>query len=166
VPRVRPTSSPSSPRPPAAGGAAVRSIAGKLSAAAARCRARGAQLTALRREVLELLLRRGGCAKAYDLQEDLRQRRGRIAPTTVYRALEFLMEHQLAHRVDALAAFAACDLSEPHPQVLLVVCSACGEVSEWHDEEAREALGARLRRAYAGFRESTVEIKGRCAACR
>jgi hypothetical protein len=46
-------------------------VALRLEAAAVACRARGAQLTTLRREVLELLLRRGGRAKAYDLQDDL-----------------------------------------------------------------------------------------------
>ena len=73
----------------------------RLASATEHCAARGAQLTPQRAEVLELLLRRGGQAKAYDLQGDMQARHGRIAPTTVYRALDFLQEHHLVHKVDA-----------------------------------------------------------------
>jgi Fur family zinc uptake transcriptional regulator len=150
----------------AAAGPAPASLERRLAAAEAHCLARDAQLTALRREVLELLLRRGGCAKAYDLQDDLRRRHGRVAPTTIYRALEFLLEQQLVHRVDALNAFAACDRTGPHTQAMLVVCAACGNVTEWHDEPACEAVQARLQGGVPGFAPSTIEIKGLCAACR
>ena len=76
----------------------------KLRAARTHCATRGAQLTAQRAEVLELLLLRGGQAKAYDLQDDMQARHGRIAPTTVYRALEFLQAHHLAENRPGLRA--------------------------------------------------------------
>src|SRR5690606_39750546 len=85
-----------------------RQIAAPIAHAEAHCRDRGAQLTAQRAEAYELLLPRNGSAKAYDLQRDLQQRRGRGAPTTLYRALEFLVEQGLVHRVDALNRFVAC----------------------------------------------------------
>lgn len=140
-------------------------LARKLAEAEAHCQARGAQLTALRREVLELLLLRNGSAKAYDLHDDMRERHGRVAPTTVYRALEFLMDQELVHRVDAINAFVVCNGEHQHHHAMMLVCSQCGQVTEWHDEEAFAALGKRLRKGAPGFREHAVEIKGLCENC-
>src|SRR5690606_4872791 len=119
-----------------------RQIAARIAHAKAHCRERGAHLTAQRAEVYELLLRRNGSAKAYDLQHDLQQRRGRVAPTTIYRALEFLVEQGLVHRVDALNRFVACshdpDESEVH-HPLLLVCEVCGRTTGLHDAAALAA---------------------------
>ncbi|WP_157991667.1 Fur family transcriptional regulator [Caldimonas tepidiphila] len=137
-----------------------------MAAAAEHCRQRGVQLTALRREVLDLLWRRNGSAKAYDLQDDMRQRHGRMAPTTVYRTLEFLMEQELVHRVDAVNAFVACDIEHGHAHpAMMLVCSLCNQVTEWHDHEALAGLSARLKVQFPGFTETAVEIKGVCGDC-
>lgn len=147
----------------------VREIERRLQEAQAHCSERGALLTPLRREVLELLLRRHGTAKAYDLQDDMRARHGRVAPTTVYRALDFLMSMQLVHRVDSVNSFVACQLDHEHEhpahQALMLVCSQCGSVSETHAEHELASALRRLERGPAGFEVSAVEIKGRCATC-
>jgi Fur family zinc uptake transcriptional regulator len=142
----------------------------RLDQAQAQCAARGAQLTALRREVLELLLLRQGSAKAYDLQDDMRARHGRVAPTTVYRALEFLMEQQLVHRVDSLNSFVVCNLDpgphdHHHDHTMMLVCSRCGQVTEVHDDPATEAIRRALQVDAPGFHATGIEIKGVCAAC-
>jgi len=146
-----------------------RQIASRLAQAEAHCRERGAQLTAQRAEVYELLLRRQGSAKAYDLQHDLQQRRGRVAPTTIYRALEFLVEHGLVHRVDALNRFVACshehdEADGHHP--LFLVCSICERTTELHDDAALAALARSLEAAGTDFAQSAVEVKGLCRDCR
>jgi Fur family zinc uptake transcriptional regulator len=139
-------------------------IAQKLAEAEAWCLSRGTRLTALRREVLELLLRKGS-AKAYELQDEMRALHERVAPTTVYRALEFLMANHLAHRVDSLSSFIAChgEHTDHHP--LLLVCSVCEEASELTDTHAADALVGRLRSADTGFRETGIEVKGVCGTC-
>ncbi len=145
----------------------------RLGEAEALCRQRGTQLTALRREVLELLLRRNGTAKAYDLQDDMRERHGRVAPTTVYRALDFLMDQGLVHRVDAVNSFVACNgehgsHTAGHPpghHTLMAVCTRCGAVAELHDHDAMAVIAQRLRSGVPGFVETGVEVKGLCARC-
>ena len=112
----------------------------RLASATEHCAARGAQLTPQRAEVLELLLRRGGQAKAYDLQGDMQARHGRIAPTTVYRALDFLQEHHLVHKVDAINTFVVCDHAEHDHPTLLLICTRCGRVEEVHDAGALKHL--------------------------
>jgi Fur family zinc uptake transcriptional regulator len=141
----------------------------RLTEAETLCRQRGTQLTALRREVLELLLLRNGTAKAYDLQDDMRARHGRVAPTTVYRALDFLMDQGLVHRVDTVNSFVACnsDHAGHHPghHTLMVVCARCAAVSELHDHDAMAVIAQRLRSGVPGFMQTGVEIKGICAPC-
>jgi Fur family zinc uptake transcriptional regulator len=82
-------------------------IATRLAEAERLCNERGTLLTPLRREVFKLLLERGGSAKAYDLHEDMRNAHGRVAPMTVYRALDFLMQMQLVHRIESQNVFVA-----------------------------------------------------------
>lgn len=135
----------------------------RLGSAATHCSARGAQLTAQRAEVLELLLRRGGQAKAYDLQEDMQARHGRIAPTTVYRALEFLQEHKLVHKVDATNSFVACNHTDHEHASLLLICTQCGRVSELHEHKALTPLLGLAQQQ--GFAPRAVEVKSLCADC-
>jgi Fur family zinc uptake transcriptional regulator len=63
-----------------------------LEQLAADCTARGKLLTPLRREVYELLLLRGGEARVDGLLDDMRSRHARVAPMTIYRALDFLVQ--------------------------------------------------------------------------
>ncbi len=136
----------------------------RLASATEHCAARGAQLTPQRAEVLELLLRRGGQAKAYDLQDDMQARHGRIAPTTVYRALEFLQAHHLVHKVDATNTFVACDHADHEHPALMLICTDCGRIDELHDAEAMTKLLATA--AQHGFAPEAVEVKSRCQPCR
>ncbi len=140
-------------------------VASQLEAAQAHCRAQGGRLTAQRKEVFELLLLRGGSAKAYDLQDDMRARHGRVAPSTVYRALEFLMAQHLVHRVDALNTFIACNAEHQAHHPLLLVCSNCEAVTELHDDEVYEAVRRKLRQADSGFLGAEIEVKGICGKC-
>jgi hypothetical protein len=66
------------------------------------CGARGARLTDIRRHVLELIWKRHEPVGAYDLLDELRATHRRAAPPTVYRALDFLMENGLVHRIESL----------------------------------------------------------------
>jgi Fur family zinc uptake transcriptional regulator len=154
---------------PAADSLPAAELQQRLTEAEALCRQRGTQLTSLRREVLELLLRRNGSAKAYDLQDDMRERHGRVAPTTVYRALDFLMDQGLVHRVDTVNSFVVCNSEHAghHPghHTLMAVCARCGEVTELHDHDALALISQRLRRGVPGFVETGIEVKGVCERC-
>jgi Fur family transcriptional regulator, zinc uptake regulator len=140
----------------------------RLSEAQRLCTERGGLLTPLRREVLRLLLKRGGSAKAYDLHDDMRGLHGRVAPMTVYRALDFLMQMRLVHKVDSLNSFVVCNEGEApgaHPhQTLMSVCTACNAVTELHLHDVTEPIVRHLQDKL-GFRTQAVEVKGLCKQC-
>src|ERR1700758_1316626 len=79
-----------------------------LTRANAICEGRGARLTDLRRQVLGLILDREAPTGAYDLLDRLRSTRHGAAPPTIYRALEFLQEQGLVHRLGSRAAVVGC----------------------------------------------------------
>lgn len=139
-----------------------------LDRAASVCESRGARLTELRRAVLELILAAPGPTGAYDLLARLREKRGAAAPPTVYRALEFLQQQGLVHRIERLAAFVGCLDDHAHGQAhgaQFLICHACGRVAEIEDGALRQAATAAAARAGYSVTRATVEMEGLCAAC-
>jgi Fur family zinc uptake transcriptional regulator len=140
-----------------------------LDHAEALCAERGVRLTGLRRQVLGLILEAEGPLGAYDLLERLRAQRGPAAPPTVYRALEFLQQQGLVHKLQRLAAFVGCVGAHGHGHdhpVQFLICRQCGRVTELEDHELAEALAAAAARAGFTVTGATVEAEGICAGCR
>jgi len=133
-----------------------------LAVAERICRERGVRLTETRRRVLELILETGQPVGAYGL---LGRLSGHPMPTTVYRAIDFLLAQKFIHRIESLNAFVAClDSSHPH-ESQFVICSDCGSTEELHDD----AIVASIKRhgRSLGFRidSQVVEVRGLCATC-
>jgi Fur family transcriptional regulator, zinc uptake regulator len=138
-----------------------------LAEAEAACQARGVRLTEQRREVLRALLEHGHPLGAYDLIEKLRPDQGRgPAPIAIYRALDFLQQHGLIHRLETLNAFIAC----PHrhragERIAFLICQQCNHVDEVVTKEIDAALqGIAARQGFAADR-TVIEIAGTCRAC-
>jgi Fur family zinc uptake transcriptional regulator len=137
-----------------------------LARAAAMCEQRGARLTDLRRQVLGLILDADGPIGAYDLLERLRAQRGPSAPPTVYRALDFLQDQGLVHRLERLSAFVGCIEGHKHTHAAqFLICRTCRRVTEMDDHDLGEALAAAGRRVGFSISGATVEAEGICALC-
>jgi Fur family zinc uptake transcriptional regulator len=137
-----------------------------LDRAAAICEARGGRLTALRREVLGLILAAPGPTGAYELLDRLRATRRGAAPPTVYRALDFLLAHGLIHKLERLAAFVGCVAHEHEAHAAqFLICTGCHRVIELEDPGMSHALADAAGRAGFCLRRATVEAEGLCAAC-
>lgn len=136
-----------------------------LAAAERHCSARGSKLTALRRQVLELVLNYEGVVKAYEVLADLQRERGIAAPPTVYRALDFLVEHGLLHRVEALNGFIVCDHFECKHEGLILVCETCGKVQELDATECMQALRAASTASGFQVRPQNLVLTGICRGC-
>lgn len=142
-----------------------RSVADLVGEAEEACRARGLQFTPLRRRILEGLAEADGPLGAYDLVERLGRER-RIAPISVYRALDFLIEAGLIHRIATRNTYLPCHHAHsPGEAVVFLVCTRCGAVDEVPSPEV--ARGLDRTAATAGFRPvaRAVELEGECARC-
>ena len=124
------------------------------------------RLTPVRRRVLELVWTGHRPRGAYDILDDLAADGRRPAPLTVYRALDFVVEHGLVHRLESLNAYVGC----PHPGAghasQFLVCQRCGTATEVNDPTITAAI-ARGAEAL-GFQVDTpmVEVTGLCPNCR
>jgi Fur family zinc uptake transcriptional regulator len=138
-----------------------------IAHAEAICAARAERLTPMRRRVLQALLASHAPLGAYELIDRLSVRGARVAPITIYRALDFLRQQGLVHRIESRNAFIACvhnhDSGDP---VVFLICEKCGAVGE----AASAAVADTIRHASraAGFTPKTpvIEISGICAHCR
>lgn len=137
-----------------------------LARAGQICDSRGARLTDLRRQVLGLILDSDAPAGAYDLLDRLRATRDGAAPPTVYRALDFLLEQGLIHKLERLSAFVGCIAHEDGDHAAqFLICRSCGKVTEIEDHELAHALDDAARRLGFIVGKATIEAEGVCAAC-
>ncbi|MEZ5861700.1 MAG: Fur family transcriptional regulator [Geminicoccaceae bacterium] len=140
--------------------------ADRVEQAAWICNARGQTLTPLRRRVFEIVLAADRPIGAYDGLDMLAAERGRVAPPTVYRSLDFLVGQGLVHKVLSVNGFVACSAAARPHDAQLFICGSCGSSVEVARqlragliEEEAEALDFAI--------ESVVlEVHGRCHACR
>jgi len=135
-----------------------------LDTAAQLCAQRGVRFTPQRRRVLELVCRAQRPVGAYEILDQLRDG-APAAPPTVYRALDFLLEQGLVHKLETLHAFVGCTHPEhPHASQFLI-CSDCGRVNELESDAIADDLQSMAQRS--GFRPKrpVIEVLGTCADC-
>ena len=143
-----------------------RYIERRLDEAAVACAKQGAQFTELRRSVLNLILESDGPMTAYQLLDRLKETRKSAVPPTIYRALDFLIEQGLIHKIERLNAFISCtEGNHDHHAVQFLICGRCGTVAEIEDHAISKALERAAERQ--GFRpkNAVVELDGTCADC-
>jgi Fur family zinc uptake transcriptional regulator len=137
-----------------------------LNSAEAYCKSTGLQFTPVRRRVLEMLLAEHHARGAYEILDRLRDEGFGSQPPVVYRALEFLVRHGFAHKIEQLNAFIACaHLVENHSPVFLI-CRVCDSVVETHTDVTKGALGKAAKSAEFIIERTVVEMEGICSSCR
>lgn len=151
---------------PAPGHDHHRCIDQALARAERVCRRRGVRLTAGRRRVLETVAASHRAIGAYEIIERMARRGRRPAPVTVYRALEFLIEQGLVHRIESRNAYVSCAAAHGERPAVLFICSGCGTVGEVDDRDIVGAISTRGARIGFDATDATVEVEGRCLHCR
>lgn len=140
-------------------------IADALSAAERRCATRSLRLTAVRRQVLEILLQEHVALGAYDILEHLRQAGFKSQPPVAYRALDFLVTHGFAHKVERLNAFIACSYPGVSHSPAFMICRSCDVVAETRSTPVKGTLGVAARSAGFKIEQTVVEAEGLCPTC-
>lgn len=131
------------------------------------CASRKERLTPIRRRVLEALLASHQPLGAYELIDRLAMRGTRPAPITVYRALDFLREQGLVHRIESRNAFFACvHKHESGDPVVFLICEKCGTVGEAASAAVADTIKNASRAAGFSPKTPVIEISGICAHCK
>ncbi|MCG8393505.1 MAG: transcriptional repressor [Pseudomonadales bacterium] len=142
-----------------------------LASAEQHCREQGARMTPRRRQVMNLLLAQAGPQSAYQLLDQFKDRyQSNAQPPTIYRALDFLVQQGLAHRLSSTNQYLACDhitCRHGHKGTVFLLCDECGGVQETplagaavsELEQTLDTLGFEIQQ------EPLLEVHGRCANC-
>ncbi len=142
-----------------------------LASAEQHCRDQGVRWTPQRRQVLTLLLAQSGPQSAYQLLDQFKaQYQENAQPPTIYRALEFLVQQGLAHRLSSTNQYLACDhitCHHGHQGTVFLLCDDCGAVQE---TPMAGAAISELQQSInsLGFvtqQNPLLEVHGRCASC-
>jgi Fur family zinc uptake transcriptional regulator len=129
------------------------------------CADRGLRLTPIRLRVLGLVARSRIPVKAYDLLTDLKDGPGLAAPPTVYRALDFLLEHGFIHKLESINAFVGCHHPGESHQVPFLICDRCANAIEICDDGVANLLNVQAQERGFAPAAQTLEVHGVCANC-
>jgi Fur family transcriptional regulator, zinc uptake regulator len=141
-------------------------VSGALAQAQSLCAKTGTRLTALRLRVLELVWQSHKPLGAYDILAVLSETDGRrAAPPTVYRALDFLQENGLVHRLASLNAFVGCSHPEQPHQGQFLICRTCHTSVELEQSSISAAIISSAASVGFSVEGQTVEVLGLCASC-
>ncbi|OHV11925.1 Fur family transcriptional regulator [Kushneria phosphatilytica] len=131
-----------------------------------RCQDNGSRFTPIRRRVFEMISDSPGGLKAYELLDRLSNEHASARPPTVYRALDFLSEQGLIHRIESRNAYIACPCPEHARGFQLMICRHCGRVEELHEHEVVNLLEQIAARHDFRIERQTIELSGLCHECR
>lgn len=152
---------------PAPGHDHARCARAAITRAETHCATRGQRLTPIRRQVLEVLLESHNPLGAYEIIDHIAAKQARPAPITVYRALDFLRDNGLVHRIESRNAFVACVHNHAGGDlVVFLICERCGAVGEGPGAAVAQALKASSRAAGFSPKSPLIEIVGICSHCR
>jgi Fur family zinc uptake transcriptional regulator len=138
----------------------IRTLLGR---AIDRCAAEGQRWTPARQRVYELVLQAGAPVKAYDIM-DLYRDGPAAKPPTVYRALEFLEQVRLVHRIPSLNAYVACHGEDQAHAAAFLICDCCGSADEFEPGPVEAASRAAAAHTFE-TRTIVLEVRGRCRRC-
>ena len=136
-----------------------------LRDAKAVCEAQSVRFTQQRQRVFELVWASHQPAKAYDILSILQKEDASAKPPTVYRALDFLLELGLIHKLHRLNAYIGCSHLEKMGPCFFLICSHCGNVTEEDDAALDRFVRQTARKHHFIPDQTTLEMDGICQNC-
>lgn len=140
------------------------------------CLERGVRFTPLREEVYALILAADKPMGAYDLISALQLSRQKkthlahekhknIAPPTVYRSLEFLLNEGLIHQLSSMNAYVPCCHPRSNHAAAFLICRVCEKVEECSNLPVNAMMNFATDDAKFAIERSVIELKGVCRDC-
>ena len=125
---------------------------------------KGLKLTPLRQAVFQEIAASHRAIGAYEVLDKLAAKGERLAPISVYRAIDALVGAGLVHRFESRNAFFACHTGHELRQLVLA-CETCGRVAEVDGDKVFAAIDVSADAASFAPKGAVVEVWGQCASC-
>ena len=146
------------------------SIDKTLESAEAMCRDTGVRLTVKRKRALAILLEVQSPISAYELIDlyNLRFNES-LTAMSAYRMLNFLVDEMLAHRLNSVNKYTACEhinCNHAHDLPQFLICDNCHSVSEASiQQEILDNLKSDVLKAGFSIENQQLELHGVCVNC-
>jgi Fur family ferric uptake transcriptional regulator len=131
-----------------------------------RLRPEGGRRSTKRDRILSVFLRQKGHVSADDLFDQVRSEQAGIGRATVYRTLQWMVDADIARKVDFGEGRSRFEPAYRHPRHFHLICTTCHTSSEFLSSDVEslmeEIAGARKFAAA----QSVVQIYGTCEQCR
>ena len=86
-------------------------------------------------------------------------------PPVAYRALDFLVTHGFAHKIEKLNAYIACAHPGEDHDPAFMICRSCDAVAEAPTNPQAGQLGRAAQKAGFKIEHAVIEAEGICPAC-
>lgn len=143
-----------------------------MADAKTQCQHLGVRFTKLRQQVYELILTAKKPIGAYDLLNKMQQAEQtkntnpkNIAPPTVYRSLDFLLEVGFIHQLNSINAFVPCCHPRGSHMAGFLICNVCENVQELSNDYITQFLTSTKKQTGFAIEQSVIEITGTCQNC-
>lgn len=140
-------------------------ISHALESAQTICQDKNIRLTPIRQRIFELIWATHKAIGAYDLLAILQREDPNAKPVTIYRALDFLLNAGLIHKVASLNAFIGCSNPETAHNSVLLICDVCHDAKEVAAQEVYEAICDIGKNNAFQPQQLTLELHGCCEEC-
>jgi len=124
------------------------------------------KLTQNRQAVLNVLAKSVTALSAYDILDHLHRRDNKWKPATVYRALNYLIEANLVHRIESQQKFISCGHAHREEERHFLICDVCGSVEERLLRPSERSFFQTLAaESQFNLRAPYLEFRGTCHQC-
>jgi Fur family ferric uptake transcriptional regulator len=126
----------------------------------------GGRRSSKRDRILSVFLRQKGHVSADDLFDQVRREEAGIGRATVYRTLQWMVDADIARKVDFGEGRSRFEPAYRHPRHFHLICTTCHTSSEFLSSDVESLMEeiAAARKFTAA--QSVVQIYGTCEQCR
>lgn len=139
------------------------------------CSQQGVRFTKLREQVYRLILQADKPMGAYDLLNLMQQQTNasdsnkksskNVAPPTVYRSLDFLLEEGFIHQLTSINAFVPCCHPREKHIAGFLICTSCDKVQECSNDAVRSFVSYTNNDVGFSVEKTVIEVMGTCKTC-
>ncbi len=128
---------------------------------------RNLRFTDLREQVFAEIAATNGAIGAYDILDRLSVKGTRLAPISVYRSIDALLDAGVIHRLESKNAYFACRRHEHGKQgrPIFLACERCGSVTEAEAQSVFDRINDVARGQGFEAKVKFVEVSGVCERC-
>lgn len=158
-----------------------KAVARRLNLAKLQCQQEGVRFTVLRQQIYQLILEADKPVGAYDLITELQKIRTEdallseqhtktgpsknVAPPTIYRSLDFLLDQGLIHQLASINAYIPCCHPRLQHTAAFLICTNCQGVQECSSLPVQEMMTFASNDVGFKVAHSVIELQGVCQTC-